>query len=187
MGQITIDYCDRHDGRTDVRATHRGFQMEFDGKTYEIDLCELHYREIAEAAAPYILAARRVRATVTPLPPPPPSELEPPERRPARIDPAQARHIRAWCADNGIDVNPRGAIPKRALEAYHNREIRHSRPAKAQFCETREEFIQQALAWLMQRGEYVPQTGPTRPQLARYTEKTGWHPPSTGVAPGAVG
>lgn len=185
MGQITIFYCDMHEGDTGVHATHRGFELEFDGNPAEIDLCDTHYEELRYAVAPYVMAARRVKAAaaLAELAP----KAGPPERKPARIDPEQAKHIRAWCADNGIELSTRGAIPKHALEAYHARDIATSRrteTSEAQFCGTLEEYRQQALAWLMQRGEYVSQTGPTRPQLARYTKKTGWRPPA---APEAAG
>lgn len=193
MGQITINYCDRHGDRVDVRASHIGFQLEFDGTPAEIDLCDACHEELKDAVAPFIAAARKAANIAAKVAvrkvAPRGAEEGPPKRKPAKLDPEQAKHIRAWCNENGIKVAPVGGIPKRALVEYnaaHGNGKRRASPAapEPQYCASLEAYRQQALTWLMVHGEYVPQTGPTRPQLVRYTERTGWHPPKPEVAAG---
>lgn len=42
-----------------------------------------------------------------------------PARVPARIDPAQARQIRAWAEKSGVDCPSRGRIPAAVLDRYN--------------------------------------------------------------------
>ena len=75
----------------DVRTVALGFR----GVEYEIDLGPRHRAALEEVLAPFIEAARPTRAPT-------------PRRAHHR---AEAAAIRAWAADQGIDLQSRGRIP----------------------------------------------------------------------------
>ncbi|MGW4080129.1 histone-like nucleoid-structuring protein Lsr2 [Streptomyces asiaticus] len=75
-----------------------------DGKLYEIDLNSANASKLRDALAPYVEAGRkRARSGKT-------------YRRTAIApDPAA---VRAWARSNGMEVPPRGRIPKKVYEAF---------------------------------------------------------------------
>jgi Lsr2 len=86
-----------------------------DGTNYEIDLAEKNARELRDAFAKYVAAARKVgrgsgrasgggrsRATG------------------GRMDREQAGAIREWARKNGHAVSARGRIPASVVEAYES-------------------------------------------------------------------
>ena len=75
-----------------------------DGKLYEIDLNSANASQLRDALAPYVEAGRkRARSGKT-------------YRRTAVApDPAA---VRAWARSNGMEVPPRGRIPKKVYEAF---------------------------------------------------------------------
>jgi hypothetical protein len=75
-----------------------------DGKLYEIDLNSANASKLRDALAPYVEAGRkRARSGKT-------------YRRTAVApDPAA---VRAWARSNGMEVPPRGRIPKKVYEAF---------------------------------------------------------------------
>ena len=73
-----------------------------DGKSYEIDLSAANAARFRDAVAPYVSAARSVRA-----------------RKKARSGPeVDARAVREWARAQGMDIAPRGRIPSTVLEQY---------------------------------------------------------------------
>ncbi|MBI0296570.1 Lsr2 family protein [Streptomyces sp. PRKS01-29] len=76
-----------------------------DGKLYEIDLNSANASKLRDALAPYVEAGRkRARSGKT-------------YRRTAVApDPAA---VRAWARSHGMEVPPRGRIPKKVYEAFN--------------------------------------------------------------------
>jgi len=77
-----------------------------DGAEYEIDLNEAHAKELRDALTKYTAVARKVSGG---------------RGRPARrssTGTSDARAIRLWAADHGIQVNTRGRIQAEVMEQY---------------------------------------------------------------------
>lgn len=84
-----------------------------DGVEYEMDLAGTEADELRNTLAKFIAHARRTggrRKSRTPIPTA--------GRGPAKMDPEQAKAIRAWAADNGYKVSSRGRIPQEVQDAY---------------------------------------------------------------------
>lgn len=75
-----------------------------DGASYEIDLSADNAAALRDALKPYIDAGRKTA---------------PRARRRGSSAGATPREIRAWAADNGIDVPARGRIPASVQEQFH--------------------------------------------------------------------
>jgi Lsr2 len=85
----------------------RTVTFAFDGTAYEIDLGRRNREALAAAFAPYVGAARPTRGPRATT-----------RRAPAR---AEAAAIRAWAADQGVELMDRGRIPARVSTQYENR------------------------------------------------------------------
>ena len=99
--QTTVVLVDDLDGS---EATE---QVEFavDGKSYEIDLTASNASKLRDALAPYVEAGRkRARSGKTY------------RRTSVAPDPAA---VRAWARSHGMEVPPRGRIPKKVYEAFN--------------------------------------------------------------------
>ncbi len=92
---VTCDIPGEHSGeiRSDIT-------LELAGEEKEIDLCEGHAREVAQALASFITWAHRVDTV--------PREYVPRRSMASR---QRARDIRAWALDNGVELSSRGRIP----------------------------------------------------------------------------
>ncbi len=81
-----------------------------DSRVYELDLTEANARQLRDAFARYIPAARKTsggrRASAA---------AEQPPKAFEGFDPAA---VRAWAASNGYSVSPRGRIKAQVLEAF---------------------------------------------------------------------
>jgi len=76
-----------------------------DGKSYEIDLTASNASKLRDALAPYVEAGRkRARSGKTY------------RRTSVAPDPAA---VRAWARSHGMEVPPRGRIPKKVYEAFN--------------------------------------------------------------------
>lgn len=76
-----------------------------DGKSYEIDLTAANASKLRDALAPYVEAGRkRARSGKTY------------RRTSVAPDPAA---VRAWARSHGMEVPPRGRIPKKVYEAFN--------------------------------------------------------------------
>ena len=86
--------------------------FSLDGTNYEIDLAEKNAKELREAFARYISAARKVgRGTRV-------SGGGRTRSTGGRMDREQAGAIRDWARKNGHAVSDRGRIPASVVEAY---------------------------------------------------------------------
>jgi hypothetical protein len=81
-----------------------------DGRTYEIDLSTKHAESLRHSLAQFVAAARRA------------GRVEPSSRRgqgrPGRPPGADSSAVRAWAAENGVPVSPRGRVPQAVVDQY---------------------------------------------------------------------
>jgi Lsr2 len=75
-----------------------------DGKAYEIDLSAANADKLRNALVPYLQAGRRRSRSGRAY-----------QRTAVAPDPAA---VRAWARSNGMEVPPRGRIPKKVYEAF---------------------------------------------------------------------
>lgn len=75
-----------------------------DGKSYEIDLSSANADKLRGALAPFVEAGRRRSRSGKAF-----------RRTSIAPDPAT---VRAWAKSHGMDVPPRGRIPKRVYDAF---------------------------------------------------------------------
>lgn len=98
----TTEYTDDLDGSTAVGTVEFGFE----GTNYAIDLSRANTKSFEKAMAPYLGAARKVRAN---------------RSRATRKSSGSGRDlaaIRAWASENGYDVSERGRVASAVIEAY---------------------------------------------------------------------
>ncbi|MGK5630010.1 histone-like nucleoid-structuring protein Lsr2 [Streptomyces sp. URMC 123] len=76
-----------------------------DGKSYEIDLNSANAKKLRGTLAPYVAAGRKRSASGKAY-----------HRTAVAPDPAA---VRAWARSNGMEVPPRGRIPKKVYEAFN--------------------------------------------------------------------
>lgn len=88
----------------EISEDYSALSFAIDGAAYEIDLTSAEKAEFEKAIQKYVEAARTVGHAR-------------PARRSAgsKSDP---KAIRAWAAENGIDVPARGRIPQAVQDAY---------------------------------------------------------------------
>ncbi|MFF7725950.1 Lsr2 family protein [Streptomyces sp. NPDC008001] len=79
-----------------------------DGKSYEIDLNTANAKKLRAVLAPYLEAGRKQSRSGKAY-----------RRTSVAPDPAA---VRAWARSHGMDVPPRGRIPKRVYEAFNSAE-----------------------------------------------------------------
>jgi hypothetical protein len=82
-----------------------------DGVLYDIDLSEVHAKELRAVLAPYIEAGRKVTGRIGTF-----RTRVPAATNAARRHDNQA--IRKWAADHGIPLKDRGRIPADVVEKY---------------------------------------------------------------------
>ncbi|EME98943.1 Lsr2 family protein [Streptomyces mobaraensis NBRC 13819 = DSM 40847] len=75
-----------------------------DGKSYEIDLSTANAKKLRHALEPYLEAGRKRSRSGKAY-----------RRTSVEPDPAA---VRAWARSHGMDVPPRGRIPKKVYEAF---------------------------------------------------------------------
>src|SRR3954463_7668021 len=93
--------CDLHEGEVEGTET---ITFGLDGSAYEIDVCEAHGKELRDAYAPFVGAARRAGRTTGGG-----------QRRGGRGARSggggnQVAEIRAWARSHGHQVSERGRI-----------------------------------------------------------------------------
>jgi hypothetical protein len=75
-----------------------------DGESYEIDLNDKHASAIRKALAPYVEAGRKVGGK---------------KKKNSRAQSGpDAKEVRAWAVEAGIEVPERGRVPNSVMEAY---------------------------------------------------------------------
>ncbi|WP_424891549.1 histone-like nucleoid-structuring protein Lsr2 [Streptomyces sp. XH2] len=77
-----------------------------DGKSYEIDLNTANAKKLRAVLTPYLEAGRKQSRSGKAY-----------RRTSVAPDPAA---VRAWARSHGMDVPPRGRIPKRVYEAFNS-------------------------------------------------------------------
>jgi hypothetical protein len=87
--------------------------FSLDGTSYEIDLAEKNAKEMRDALARYVSAARKVGRGGTRA-----SGGGRSRATGGRMDREQAGAIRDWARKNGHAVSDRGRIPASVVEAY---------------------------------------------------------------------
>ncbi len=98
MASLTV-IVDDIDGTMDARTV----EFSFDGVSYEIDLSDENLQKMKEALAPWLDNARRKVGA---------------RRTSSRSDGPDSREVRKWAKEQGMEVNPRGRVPKDIIEAY---------------------------------------------------------------------
>lgn len=103
--QTLVTVTDDIDGKEGAETV----AFSFDGLDYQVDLGEKNRAKLAAALRPYIEVGRRVggRAKRTTT-----------KRRSTNALDASA--VRAWAADNGYRVSPRGRVRNEVIEAYRD-------------------------------------------------------------------
>ena len=99
--QTTVQLIDDVDGKPAAETVTFGI----DGREFEIDLSEKNAKALRKTFEPWTSSARRIsrgRATST--------------RVQTDVDTAA---VRAWAASNGIELSPRGRLPKDVVEQFH--------------------------------------------------------------------
>lgn len=92
----------------DGSEANESISFALDGSDYEIDLNEGHAEELREALARFTKAGRKVSG----------GHGRPPARPKSSHRGPDAKAIRLWAAENGIQVNTRGRIQAEVVEQY---------------------------------------------------------------------
>ena len=100
--------CDLHDGEVEGTET---ITFGLDGSSYEIDVCEAHAKELRDAYAPFVGAARRAGR---------PAGGGQRRSRGSRAGGGgnEVAQIREWARNNGHQVSERGRISATVRAAY---------------------------------------------------------------------
>jgi len=98
--------CDLHDDETPGTET---VAFALDGSSYEIDVCDNHGRQLREAFAPFVGAARRASGR---------SGRGGGRRRGRHGGSGEAAQIREWARSQGLAVPERGRVPAELAEKY---------------------------------------------------------------------
>ena len=104
--KVTV-VCDLpHDGEVEGTET---VSFSYDGTGYEVDLCQMHAKELRDKFGQYTEHARRAGAGTG-------------RRRRARSGPGRERssEIRAWAKQRGHKVSERGRIPASIIAEYES-------------------------------------------------------------------
>src|SRR3954466_3345170 len=97
--------CDLHEGEVPGTET---VTFGLDGSSYEIDVCESHGRELRDAFAPFVGAARRASGRSV--------GRGGGRRRGRRGGTGEAAQIREWARGQGLAVPERGRVPAELAE-----------------------------------------------------------------------
>jgi len=114
--ETVVFSCDLHDG--DMTGGVETVSFGVDGQAYDVDACEQHRRELHEAFAPYVGAARKAGGSGG-------SGARRASRGPSRpaasgggADREEVQRIREWAREHGHKVSGRGRLSSIVLEAY---------------------------------------------------------------------
>jgi Lsr2 len=116
---IEVRVCDLHKGNTEAASTVR---MSWNGKSYQLDLCDQHRSELDSAVSSWVTAVRPAKKSA-------PQRTKKatrakrstgPKRRAPRKSGGNASiaQMREWAQANGLDVKTRGRIPAEIRAAY---------------------------------------------------------------------
>ncbi|MEU2872955.1 Lsr2 family protein [Streptomyces olivoreticuli] len=99
--RVVVTLADDIDGGEAAETVSFGL----DGKSYEIDLNTANAKKLRVALAPFVEAGRKQSRSGKVY-----------RHTPVAPDPSA---VRAWARSHGMDVPPRGRIPKRVYEAFN--------------------------------------------------------------------
>jgi nucleoid-associated protein Lsr2 len=105
--KVSVSYACDYDQKVIPDGEHRVREFSFDGRHFEIDLCQQHGDAFDETISRYAKYAR-----MSSVPP-----GQPAKRRTA----AHRQHsasVRAWAKQAGIEVSDRGRIPAEVVARY---------------------------------------------------------------------
>ena len=105
--KVSVSYACDFDQKEIPEGQHRLRRFSFDGRDYEIDLCQQHSDKFDEAIGRY---AERARTSSAPA-----------GRTGKRRTAAHRQHsasVRAWAKQAGITVSDRGRIPAEVVARY---------------------------------------------------------------------
>lgn len=103
--KVEVTLIDDIDGSKAARTV----EFALEGAQYQIDLSEENIAALEKALAPYVEKAHRVPAAAG----------RGRRRAAASTDAgASAAQVRAWAAEQGIKVSPRGRIPAEVMDAF---------------------------------------------------------------------
>lgn len=102
--KILVEVTDDLDGSTGAET----LRFSLDGRNYEIDLSERNATEFRQLVDRYATAGRRISRTGGAAV----------RRQPPPLPPGQAKKIREWAGQNGIDLSARGRIPADVVATY---------------------------------------------------------------------
>ena len=106
--RTTVTLFDDVDGSTDDVRT---VSLSLNGKTVELELSQTNYDKVTKFLQPYIAAGRKTSAAGSTRPRP-----SAPAASKSSAD--TQKMIRAWAADQGIDLSPRGRISSDVVARY---------------------------------------------------------------------
>jgi len=99
---LLVDDLDGSNAETTVR-------FALDSSQYEIDLNEVHAKELRESLAPYVGRARRISGAFG---------RTARRRQAGAADEADSTEVREWARKNGIEVKDRGRVPQDIVARY---------------------------------------------------------------------
>lgn len=92
----------------DGSEANQTVSFALDGVAYEIDLNDIHAKQLREQLETWASSGRRIGGRRTPG-----------TRRSTASDPEQTARIREWARENGHEVSDRGRISTSVREAYN--------------------------------------------------------------------
>jgi hypothetical protein len=110
--RVVTELTDDLDGSTIPDGAGETVSFALDKVEYEIDLSDKNAAKLRKALRSYVDAGRRLGAPSRRSR----SASQPSSRSRANGD---ARAIRAWAVENGIELSARGRIPAGVVEQYH--------------------------------------------------------------------
>ena len=105
--KVSVSFACDYDQKEIPKGQHRVRRFSFDGRDYEIDLCQRHSDKFDETVGHYAEHARTSAAA--------------PGRTAKRRTAAHRQHsasVRAWAKQAGITVSDRGRIPADVVARY---------------------------------------------------------------------
>jgi hypothetical protein len=109
-----IDLVDDLDGTVAAET----IPFAFEGKTYSVDLSAGNAERFRQFMEKYIVASKAAKRQVVTRSRKQPAEAPKAAKVTHRSRRADARAIRLWAQEKGIEVSPRGIIPREVREAY---------------------------------------------------------------------
>lgn len=95
-------------------------EFGLDGRKYEIDLSEANAQRLRDALAEFVTHARKAGGGGPDRPEKPGKRHKAEDGGNGKLDRDEARAIRAWVQENGGQINDRGRVPRKYVQAYRD-------------------------------------------------------------------